>query len=176
MGPTWDPPGSCRPQIGPMLAPWTLLSGLCMEITSVEHRSHFDLTKDINKYQYHILSWWTTECEFWELDSKWWWNILMWSSCWLTLCSMGNTHWGQTGWQIFSGNIFQYIFFKGNISISIQISLQFVPSCPINKSTLVLVMVWCWTGTKPLPEPVMTQCRGTFMYHQVSMGLISHSH
>ena len=27
MGPTWDPPGSCRTQMGPMLAPWTLLSG-----------------------------------------------------------------------------------------------------------------------------------------------------
>ena len=25
--PTWVPPGSCRPQMGPMLAPWTLLSG-----------------------------------------------------------------------------------------------------------------------------------------------------
>ena len=29
MGPTWDPPGSCRPQMGPMLAPRTLLSGIC---------------------------------------------------------------------------------------------------------------------------------------------------
>ena len=28
MGSTWVPPGSCRPQVGPMLAPWTLLSGL----------------------------------------------------------------------------------------------------------------------------------------------------
>ena len=27
MAPTWDPPGSCRAQMGPMLAPWTLLSG-----------------------------------------------------------------------------------------------------------------------------------------------------
>ena len=27
MGPTWSPPGSCRPQMGPMLDPWTLLSG-----------------------------------------------------------------------------------------------------------------------------------------------------
>ena len=27
MGPTWGPPGSCRPQVGPMSAPWTLLSG-----------------------------------------------------------------------------------------------------------------------------------------------------
>ena len=27
MGPIWGPPGSCRPQMGPMLAPWILLSG-----------------------------------------------------------------------------------------------------------------------------------------------------
>ena len=27
LGPTWGPPGSCRPQVGPMLAPWTLLLG-----------------------------------------------------------------------------------------------------------------------------------------------------
>ena len=25
--PTWGTPGSCRPQLGPMLGPWTLLSG-----------------------------------------------------------------------------------------------------------------------------------------------------
>ena len=30
MGSTWGPPGSCRSQIGPMLAPWTLLPGLQM--------------------------------------------------------------------------------------------------------------------------------------------------
>ena len=27
MGPTWGPPGSYRPQMGPMLVPWTLPSG-----------------------------------------------------------------------------------------------------------------------------------------------------
>ena len=27
MGPTWGPPGSCRPQVSPMLATWALLSG-----------------------------------------------------------------------------------------------------------------------------------------------------
>ena len=27
MGLTWGPPGSCRPQVGPMLATWTLLFG-----------------------------------------------------------------------------------------------------------------------------------------------------
>ena len=30
MQPTWGPPESCRPQLGPMLAPWTLLSGICI--------------------------------------------------------------------------------------------------------------------------------------------------
>ena len=29
MGPIWGPPGSCWPQMGPMLVPWTLLSGGC---------------------------------------------------------------------------------------------------------------------------------------------------
>ena len=27
MGPTWGPPGSCRPQMSSLMAPWTLLSG-----------------------------------------------------------------------------------------------------------------------------------------------------
>ena len=35
MGPTWVPPGSCRPQMGPMLAPWTLLSGRVRQISTV---------------------------------------------------------------------------------------------------------------------------------------------
>ena len=30
MGPTWGPPGSCRLQMGPMLAPWILLSRECI--------------------------------------------------------------------------------------------------------------------------------------------------
>ena len=34
MGPTWGPPGSCRPQMGPILAPWTLLSGKVCEATN----------------------------------------------------------------------------------------------------------------------------------------------
>ena len=28
MGPTWGPPGADRTRVGPMLAPWTLLSGM----------------------------------------------------------------------------------------------------------------------------------------------------
>ena len=33
MGPTWGPSGSCRPQIGPMLVPWTLLLGNAISAT-----------------------------------------------------------------------------------------------------------------------------------------------
>ena len=29
LGPTWGPSGADRTQVGPMLAPWTLLSGIC---------------------------------------------------------------------------------------------------------------------------------------------------
>ena len=32
MGPTLGPPGSCRPQMGPMPAPWSLLSGCVYHI------------------------------------------------------------------------------------------------------------------------------------------------
>ena len=38
MGPTWGPPGSCRPQMGPMLAPWTLLPGLFIIANLVKYR------------------------------------------------------------------------------------------------------------------------------------------
>ena len=33
MGPTWDLPGADRTQVGPMLAPWTLLSGVAQQAT-----------------------------------------------------------------------------------------------------------------------------------------------
>ena len=32
MWPPWGPPGSCRPQMGPMLAPWILLSGYLVDV------------------------------------------------------------------------------------------------------------------------------------------------
>ena len=33
--PTWGPPGSCRPQEGPMLAPWTLLSRYLLRLFAI---------------------------------------------------------------------------------------------------------------------------------------------
>ena len=34
MGPTWGPPGADRTQVGPMLAPWTLLTGMIKQHTT----------------------------------------------------------------------------------------------------------------------------------------------
>ena len=41
MGPIWGPPGSCRPQMGPMFAPWTLLSGVvCFKLRCLLQSNH----------------------------------------------------------------------------------------------------------------------------------------
>ena len=59
MGPKWGPSGSCRPQMGPMLAPWTLLSGsallaLC-EWTGGFHSQKASNTESVNKsWRHHV--------------------------------------------------------------------------------------------------------------------------
>ena len=51
MGPTWGPPGSCRPQMVPILAPWTLLSGIVSEFSN--NWKHVDsLTVATNSLKY----------------------------------------------------------------------------------------------------------------------------
>ena len=63
-----------------------------------------------------------------------------------------------------SDDIFKYI--SMNEKILILISLKFVPMSPIdNMSALVQVMVWCWTGSKPLPEPILTKFTDAYMQH-----------
>ena len=54
MGPTWGPPGSCRPQMGPMLAPWTLLSGQLI------HQP----VRDFGPQQ--VWTWWEMRWRWWE--------------------------------------------------------------------------------------------------------------
>ena len=51
-------------------------------------------------------------------------------------------------------------------SISIRISLKFVPKGLIDKMfALIQVMAWRLTGDKPLPEPMMTQFTDAYMVH-----------
>ena len=49
MGPTWGPTGADRTQVGPMLAPWTLLSGVPLLANCLSHtyasEHHFHMNK-----------------------------------------------------------------------------------------------------------------------------------
>ena len=59
---------------------------------------------------------------------------------------------------ILADDIFKCIFLNENDRIHIQISLKFVPRCPIdNKPALVQAMAWRLIGDQPLPELMMTQ-------------------
>ena len=51
MGPTWGQPGSCRPQMAPMLAPWTMLSTASMSCIGIvfSNNSHTYVVCDITK-------------------------------------------------------------------------------------------------------------------------------
>ena len=63
MGPTWGSPGSCRPQMGPILAPWNLLSGNRCGITECPAQTACSCTLYSCKsamyvrYVNHFLSW-----------------------------------------------------------------------------------------------------------------------
>ena len=58
--------------------------------------------------------------------------------------------------RLFADHIFETIFFNENISITINISLKFVPKGEINNiSAVVQIMAWHQPGDKPLSEPMM---------------------
>ena len=60
----------------------------------------------------------------------------------------------------FADDVFKCNFLNENAWIQIKISLKFVRKGPINNiPALVQIMAWCWTGDKPLSEPVMTHIR-----------------
>ena len=65
MGPTWGPSGSGRTQVGPMLAPWTLLSGYTrFHLTSANWNIAFGFTLQ-NKFSL------TRFISFWPSDIIW---------------------------------------------------------------------------------------------------------
>ena len=64
----------------------------------------------------------------------------------------------QTDGRHFSEDIFKCIFLDKSVWIMINISLNFVPKCPINKiPALVQIMAWRRWGDKPLSEPMMVK-------------------
>ena len=65
MGPTWGPPGSCRPQVGPVLVPWTLLSGIVLEAALGDPCPDPQHPTSLHKRQ----------------DSTWWSHACSWLGC-----------------------------------------------------------------------------------------------
>ena len=63
------------------------------------------------------------------------------------------THWDHDKMTNIFADIFKVIFICENCYILIQISLKLVLSCPFHNSSAILyIMVWHWTGDKPLSE------------------------
>ena len=70
----------------------------------------------------------------------------------------------------FTDDIFKCIFWNENVSISLKISLKFVPKVPINNiPALVQGMAWRLFSTKPLPEPMMTDITDESIRHKWKM-------
>ena len=60
-----------------------------------------------------------------------------------------------------------------NFCIVIQVSLKFSCKCPADSdSVLVQFMAWCWTGGKPLPEPVMTKLYNAIYFQCLFSGCL----
>ena len=64
----------------------------------------------------------------------------------------------------------KHVFLNQNATISIKISLKFVPKGPINNiPALVQIMAWRRPGDKPLSEPMVTYLNDAYMCHLPSM-------
>ena len=67
----------------------------------------------------------------------------------------------------FTDDIFKCIFMNEKLCISIRISVKFVPKDLFdNKSALVQVMAWHWTGNMPLLETMLNQFTDAYMWHK----------
>ena len=96
-----------------------------------------------------------------ELHFRGRYNILVWTV--LIFIQFNSSSLGQNGHH-FADDIFKCIFINEKFCISIQILQKFVPNGPINnKSALVQVMTWRWTGDKPLPETMLTHFIEAYM-------------
>ena len=67
--------------------------------------------------------------------------------------------------------ILQMTFWKAFSCVKSFVS-KFVPGDPINdKSQLVQVMAWRWTGNKPFPEPMTTKFYDTLWHDWCQIGI-----
>ena len=67
---------------------------------------------------------------------------------------------------IFTDDILKCIFMNVKSCITNRNPKKFIPKGSMdNNSALVQVMAWCRTGTKPLPEPRLTQFTNAYMQY-----------
>ena len=70
----------------------------------------------------------------------------------------------------FADDVFQCILLNDSISVSIDISLKFVPKGQIkNILALVQIMAWDQLDDKPLFEPMIVNCADACMRHSASI-------
>ena len=99
----------------------------------------------------------------------------MWGITWVNKLTHINKLRPRQNGRHFSDNIFKGIFLNENVCISIKIPLKFAPKGPINNiPTLVQIMAWCWSGDKPLSEPMIVRLLThisitPYIHHSASM-------
>ena len=140
MGPTWGPSGANRTQVGPMLAPWTLLSGMLYNKTHPYCWKCFSWHRDWCFHLGNVLIAFIDICYETGFNMKWWYFQLQ--QQWVLL-KINTLRPGENG-RHFPDDIFKCIFLNEDIWISIQFSLK-----------LIQIMAWHRPGDKPLSEPMM---------------------
>ena len=144
MGPTWGPSGSYRPQMGPMLATWNLLSGMPLLLTFwvpwcfVQNNLFCLLLCMQSQHQ----GWWTWSRHLVLLISSW--AIGM-----MTLIQKANYWFGfdklrrsKIGCH-FADGIFKWICLNEKVWISTQISLNCVSNGEIDeRSPLIWISLF----------------------------------
>ena len=85
-------------------------------------------------------------------------EVILLSGMWTTLIYHGsfNTLRPRQNGRHFADDTFKNIFLNENVTISIKISLKFIPKGPINNiAPLVQIMAWRRPGDKPLSSETM---------------------
>ena len=102
----------------------------------------------------------------WALGCAMWIQGTNRGSIFITLRAISFFHTLTQNGRHFAYDTFKGIFLNENVRISIEISLKFVPTGPINTiRALVQIMAWRRLGNKPLSEPMLTQFNDAFLLH-----------
>ena len=90
------------------------------------------------------------------LNSECCWNPSSSNTRTTLLCLIINTLRPRQNGRHLADDVFKSIFFNENVRISVEISLKFVPTCPINNTpALVQIMSWRRRGDKPISEVIV---------------------